>query len=124
MPELRKCIAHSGYLYFLWFVEYCLRHNINLGLLGLWADATGFMPDLSSEVRGTRKVTKPKKSPKKSKIPQRLRGITASNLSMHTYNLPTSCIVIVLSLRCQVGRYRRRNADSVSRDCRVPRTCP
>jgi len=69
------------------------------------------------------KVTKPKKSPKKSKIPQRLRGITASNLSMHTYNLPTSCIVIVLSLRsrCQVGRYRRRNADSVSR---VPRTCP
>lgn len=37
MPEIRECIAHS--LFLLWFYEYCLENQVDLTLLGLWADA-------------------------------------------------------------------------------------
>lgn len=36
MPEYRECIAH--FLFLLWFLEYCQHKNLDLHVLGLWAD--------------------------------------------------------------------------------------
>jgi hypothetical protein len=38
MPEIRECIAH--FIWILCFFDWCNLHDINLQLLGLWADAS------------------------------------------------------------------------------------
>ena len=37
MPEIRECIAH--FIWILLFLNWCKENNIDLRLLGLWADA-------------------------------------------------------------------------------------
>lgn len=39
MPEIRECIA--SFIYLESFFQWCIWHNINLQVLGLWADYTG-----------------------------------------------------------------------------------
>ncbi|KAF8869972.1 hypothetical protein CPB84DRAFT_1693593 [Gymnopilus junonius] len=38
MPEYRECLAH--FLFLLWFLQYCQQKNLDLHVLGLWADKT------------------------------------------------------------------------------------
>jgi hypothetical protein len=38
MPEMRECIAH--FLFLSAFLQFCLENEIDLQLLGLWADAS------------------------------------------------------------------------------------